>query len=66
MAIKNWHPGQLAVVWVAALFACWILYNESVGTGIFANAPPTGSEWIVIGIPAFVALLVSWVWFKGR
>ncbi len=59
MAIREWHPGQLAVFWAGGLFAEFVLY--AVGSEM-------QGMWILAAFVAlpFVLLAVTWIWFGGR
>lgn len=67
MAIRQWHPGQLVVLWVAAAcvdgliaLAFMVLIDRPASPRL-----PLTLATIFIVIP-FVMLVVTWRWFGGR
>jgi hypothetical protein len=60
VAIRNWHPGKIALIWVidlAILLALWSLvaYGEDKALMVFV--------WLILSIPVFV---ITWRWLSGR
>ena len=71
MAIRDWHPGQLGVLWVGGAGVEWACYALGLWE---ANLPtlPTGAAVIVVllalinvAIP-IALLIVTWKWFGSR
>lgn len=60
MAIRDWHPGQLVVLWVGGLFTEWVIW----GLGSSGELPSMFLA-VFIGLP-FALLAVTWIWFGGR
>ena len=62
MAIRDWHPGQLGVLWVGGAGLEWVFYSLSEDIGTALNII------IVIGLIVIplVLLIVTWKWFGGR
>jgi hypothetical protein len=73
VAIRNWHPGQVVLLWIAAVLVEWplwlwltFIYSQSL---ILSTTGGTVIGLIVlllvagIPIPLFV---VTWKWFGGR
>ena len=67
MAIRDWHPGQLGVLWVGgagvAWMCSWIVQHQKSG-----RAGEGGLFIASIGLLAIpVALLIiTWKWFGSR
>ena len=66
MAIKDWHPGQLVIIWISGL---------SLGGVVFGLGQITSTEYENLGIAIALAavlgtpialLVVTWKWFGGR
>jgi hypothetical protein len=59
MAIRDWHPGKLVMVWGALV--SWM---------IFVQPELNGDEEGVMGFVWFLGLVwafaVTWQWFSGR
>ncbi len=72
MAIKDWHGGQLVILWVGAFLAAAIALMALYFVGTFSD--PVGIAWIVIAsivLPAILAtpvvlLVITWKWFGGK
>jgi len=69
MAVDDWHPGQLVVVWVGGLLAEFLLVG-------FASALiDSGKDFLddaalllfllAVALP-FVLLWITWQWFGAR
>lgn len=68
MAVRDWHPGQLAIVWVLALASVPFGYALGVVFGGFLSLPILGDALMLLTpVCAFAWMLrVSWVWFGSR
>ncbi len=62
LSIRQWHPGQLAVVYVGAAGAEYLLV--AIGGDPFGQALVVG-QLLFLGIPIAV-LVLTWKWFDGR
>jgi hypothetical protein len=64
MAIKDWHWGQLIVLWAGALLV------EMFAAGMSVSLDRHGPLWVVqaamIYALPFVMLCITWVWFGAR
>ncbi len=58
MAVKDWHPGKIGLMWGVYLVLLWFLWEMNPGDDEGAI-----SFWAVLAIPAFV---ITWRWFSGR
>ncbi len=63
MAIREWHPGRIGLLWLAAAlvtgFTCRALPQ--------VNSEATASTLIVLaGVSLLLAFVVSWIWFGGH
>ncbi len=67
LAIKDWHGGQLVVLWVGAFLACCI-----AAMVLYFSVPEGDPPWIVwIVLAAILAtpivlLVITWKWFAGK
>jgi hypothetical protein len=65
MAVKDWHPGQLAVVWAAVgvveFFSHFLLMHSGV-PDVLGYATVT-VLWLVLPLGL---LAITWTWFSGR
>lgn len=55
MAVRDWHPGQLAIVWGAGIGLGWMLDLMDQPTGTFGRF-----------LAFFILLAVTWRWIEGR
>ena len=69
MSIRQWHPGQLVVLWVAAVLIDVLI----VLTLVIAEGPHTGralflarAALVTFLVIPFLMLIVTWRWFGGR
>jgi len=68
--IRNWHPGQLVLVWIAAAIIEWLLWQmwaylstlETVSSFGFATALLV---LCLLAATPVVMFVVTWKWF-GR
>jgi hypothetical protein len=63
VAIRDWHPGQLAVLWIGGFFAAWVAYQFNIGGS-------RSVKWVtafafLVAIPVGL-LVITWKWFGGR
>ncbi len=68
MAIKDWHGGQLVVLWVGAFLAAVIAVMV-----IYFAVPEDDPPWMIVGIVLAailatpgVLLVITWKWFAGK
>jgi hypothetical protein len=71
MTIRKWHPGQLVVLWIAAVACEWLLWQfwdylaalETISSFGFATA-----LFVLVAIAALpVAMfVVTWKWFGAK
>ena len=82
MAIRDWHPGQLVVLWVGGAGVAWALSRLFMdvptshmvleqGKWVDKSANPVRDIWnLIVGIGLFaipVALLIiTWKWVGSR
>jgi hypothetical protein len=59
MAIRHWHPGQVAVLWIGGLFAEFLFWALS-STFRFRLA------MLAFWVTPFVLLAITWRWFGTR
>ncbi len=72
MAIKDWHGGQLVILWVGAFLAVAIALMVVYFVGTFSD--PVGIARIVILSIVLAAILatpvvllvITWKWFGGK
>jgi len=57
MAIRDWHPGQLGVLWVGGVGLDWMVcsLNDSPQENVLMT--------LIVGVPL---LIITWKWFGGR
>ncbi len=65
MAVKDWHPGKIGLMWAAYLFLLWVLLDPY--TRIFGGYVRTREDslllWTILTVPG---LVITWRWFSGR
>ncbi len=60
MAIRAWHPGKIAVVWVVTLTSRFCLQSVDVDRGW---RRPSDTIWFLIIV---IAAAITWRWLGGR
>jgi hypothetical protein len=68
MAVRDWHPGQLVIAWLAALLSLPAAYLIGVVVGGVLGVDVLAGV-LVLAVPlcAFSwMLIVSWRWFGSR
>ena len=63
MAVRDWHPGQLAVLWIAGGVAEFFMFVFLSDTNSEAVRKALIYPFLVL---PFVILGVTWVWFGSR
>ena len=61
MAIRDWHVGKLAVIWVGTLFTEFLLGLLIAPLDI---GPLLGV--VLLGVPMYGALYLTWRWLTER
>lgn len=61
MAIRDWPPGKLVVLWVGTLFTEFLLL-------LITSELRVGALLVVtlLGVPMYAALYLTWRWFTER
>lgn len=67
MAIRDWHGGQLVVIWAALVFANFVLFIAAY----YIRGPVVGPILGVAFLVAFIGgipwgLVLTWKWFGSR
>jgi hypothetical protein len=69
MALRNWHPGQLLVLWVGGvLLWVWFYWREGqilLGNPTLMELPMVLRGAVFFGTP-LALLVLTWVWFGAR
>ena len=62
MGIRQWHPGRIGLVWVAAFAIYWF------GRSVWRDEENlVGLMFLLVGLGSlFGAFVISWVWFGRR
>ena len=63
VAIKQWHPGKIVMVWLVAV-AFFVLVKEVLSTD-----RSDWAGWFVLTVSSIgpaVALVLTWIWLTGR
>ena len=65
MNIRQWHPGKIVLVWVAAVLLLLLAFRIA---GAYTNEKDiTGWVIVILGLAGPVAgFVISWIWFGGR
>ena len=69
MAIRDWHWGQLLIMWLAYFLVLFIFSAVSEVSGLERRELPTWLRvlFLVLFLASlFVPLLISWHWFAGQ
>ncbi len=71
MAIRDWHAGQLVVLWLGVILGSFFLVflADLAISGDFSNVSAVELilAMLLLGSPLIIAgLVVTWKWFGGR
>jgi hypothetical protein len=64
VAVRDWHPGQVAVIWIGGALAEWVTLGLLRGGDLGDSAAPLLIV-LFFAIPLAV-LVVTWIWFGSR
>ncbi|HEX8696490.1 MAG TPA: hypothetical protein VF746_28990 [Longimicrobium sp.] len=62
MDVRDWHPGQLALLWVVAVFGEWLLIRSILRPHFVPNTLGYAVLWLI----PIVLFVVTWRWFDAR
>ena len=67
MAVKDWHPGQLVIFWIAMTLLWGVFLMGLIAVAQSGPEVVAGVGLIVVtSIIAGLALATTWKWFEGR
>jgi hypothetical protein len=72
MAIRDWHPGQLVIVWIVIVAIDWALYQFFMTASLPQNRSDTYytlvnvGAMLVLAIPPLLGLVWTWKWLDAR
>ena len=61
MAVKDWHPGKIGLMWAVYLFLLWYLLDPY--TRIVRTREGALLLWTILTVPG---LVITWRWFSAR